>query len=813
MHYRQWTVSVISTGHDLHDLRDEVSEKLIELNFHPLAFERPDFPVEPFVHSHDACLQALKNADIVILLIDKRAGGFYVGSSDITITEEEYNASITNDKIVIPFVRKKAWEDRFAYQTFKKNHSTSETYTPSYVDNVELLDFIERVHKNPINNYIDFFSGPKEIKSQIVGRLKGLSRYILERITEKQIASVKALKTSTGMYFSLGDVLEKGYFVEPPFEVKSGTIQEGLNISNFINILKDVDANISLLGGPGFGKSTLIAKAFIEHAESSINDSANRLPFFLSLRSRGADYSFEFDDYLNESFKEFLRKEKYPLLNLDSIYPVFYIDGFDELTEDIPNIDHQKILQSSILSFPFVLSCRSRFAKNHLNKSLSLMTKFNYILELKSWGDDICSKYIEVFCTINNRTELVEKIIKYLTQTIELKEIISNPLLVTLFLWIIEEGGLELPLDIKSKNALFEKCLDSWVKKELSRSFIDGTIKGRELERLVRETLEIAAWEIYLSRFHTGTNLSLSFFNQKIKKIKPESAVILEKEIFSNLIDINLVLEEVKGMLHEFFLEHLAASAIIKGFQNKIYPFPNCLNSIIRPEINQIVRSVWKGFDENDLTIIGKNLWEIYFTKIDSSSPNDIILRNQAAYYFGRIENEESVQILINANKIEQNITVKLSIFFGLIKKLNKEAETELLNKLKKSPEWDKCNRGYHLLYYYDWKESGLIPPYSDPENIPWLNTFENLLRHITSAEKQHIFLRRIELFTIKRFIETRNNVYPLTFETLGLINKAISSGFKSLTIDPEFSTRVEEEFNELKIVWDDYKVIESEEL
>jgi hypothetical protein len=116
-------------------------------------------------------------------------------------------------------------------------------------------------------------------------------------------------------------------------------------------------------------------------------------------------------------------------------------------------------------------------------------------------------------------------------------------------------------------------------------------------------------------------------------------------------------------------------------------------------------------------------------------------------------------------------------------------------------------------LYYYDWKKSGLIPPYSDPENIPWPNTFENLLRHITSTENRHIVLRRIELFTIKRFIEARNNVDPLTFEKLKIIDEAISSGYESTIIDPEFSTRIEEEFSQLKNVWDSYQNIKSEEL
>lgn len=62
-----WTVSVISTQYDLGPGRLALRRKLTGMGFRVMAFEAPDFPVEPHVYSHDACLVALQQSDAVVL--------------------------------------------------------------------------------------------------------------------------------------------------------------------------------------------------------------------------------------------------------------------------------------------------------------------------------------------------------------------------------------------------------------------------------------------------------------------------------------------------------------------------------------------------------------------------------------------------------------------------------------------------------------------------------------------------------------------------------------------------------------------------
>ena len=798
-----WSISIISTDYDLNDIRCEVANQLCESGFKVLAFETPDFPVEPFVHSHDACLNALDEADIVVLIIDKRYGGLYVSSKDISITEQEYLDSIAKDKIVIPCVRRQAWDERNNWKKFTEQYQGIK-YNPNYVSSLETIYFIDKVHKSDTDNFISFFDNPADLKNKLHGRLTGLSRYICERIVKQQVNSVKSTKTSTGMNFALGDVLEKGYFVDPPYHIQSGPKIPGEKISDILKVLQKFNHNILLLGDPGIGKSTLIAKAFIDHAQFLIDNKSKRIPFFLSLRSRGSEYNFNFPEYIDDSFNEFLKKKTYPLLDLATIQPVLYLDGFDELTEDLSGLDFQKIYKSEMLGYPLILSCRERYAKNYLDTNINFMSSFQNIIKLTAWGKDICKAYIEVFCEIHDKVPLIDEIDNFLTKSDELKGIMTNPLLITLFLWIVEEGALNIPLDITSKKALFEKCLEYWIKKELSRKGVDGTSEGRDLESLVRVTLEISAWEIYKSRFDSDGTLLIPKFNEKIVEILPESKKILDKEIFINLLDINIIKKEIKGMLHEFFLEHLVASSIDNGFQKSWYPFPNCLESIIRPEINQIIRANWDTYEKAVLNLIIDNLWAVYAERINSNNPIDIIIRNQATYYIGRIDVPKSIEILNRANEIEKNLTVKLSIAFGLIKKGDSNAENDFLKKLKEDLEWDRCNRGYHLIYYYDWKIKDSNPPYYDPEDIPWENTLANLLRHIESSQAKHLILRRVELFTIKRFIEIRKTNFPLDDIILNRIENAIMDGNGDKIGIKDFNNGILSEYDDLKKVYND---------
>ena len=83
-----------STCYDLSIIRDELTRFLEERGFEVINSEKSSFGVTPGLHSHSACLEAVNEADYLLLIIGKRRGGTYIGSEK-SITNEEYNRAVS----------------------------------------------------------------------------------------------------------------------------------------------------------------------------------------------------------------------------------------------------------------------------------------------------------------------------------------------------------------------------------------------------------------------------------------------------------------------------------------------------------------------------------------------------------------------------------------------------------------------------------------------------------------------------------------------------------------------------------------------
>jgi hypothetical protein len=75
-------VFLSSTVDDLGGVRDEIAAALSRFGITVLRSETDDFPVKAGVSSHEACLHAARNADVLVTLIGTRFGGASSTSSD-----------------------------------------------------------------------------------------------------------------------------------------------------------------------------------------------------------------------------------------------------------------------------------------------------------------------------------------------------------------------------------------------------------------------------------------------------------------------------------------------------------------------------------------------------------------------------------------------------------------------------------------------------------------------------------------------------------------------------------------------------------
>jgi hypothetical protein len=359
----------------------------------------------------------------------------------------------------------------------------------------------------------------------------------------------------------------------------------------------------------------------------------------------------------------------------------------------------------------------------------------------------------------------------------EMTQILENPLLLTMFLWIVHESNMDLPLDVKDQTSVYDRFIDLWISREMSRAGMNGTRKTSKHIEAIKRGWQLTAWEIYWRRF-LGETIRRDQLPECLLSHDRSLEEVLNYPSFYQFLDIRPHTGEILGMFHEQFMEHLLAMELVRCCVTREYPFPEFLKYEIRPEINRIIRTLWLSRNEEGIFATLGNLWKIYedcLGKIDALS---IAVRNHAMYYIGRLPDPRARNALMKADKMEEEPFVKLSIAFGLMKLGDYDKERELFAKLNQDPQWDKANRGYHLVYYGDWTIKNENPPYLDDGTNSWGNTLRALLRHIRSKEGRHVALRRIELLTIRRLLEARKSHGPMTKDHLGIIKESVEHMF-----------------------------------
>ncbi|MDR1689117.1 MAG: NACHT domain-containing protein [Clostridiales bacterium] len=798
----KWIVGVLSTDYDLHEHRTAVVNLLKDKGFSLSAFETADFPVEPNMHSHNACLVALERVDIAIIIIDKRAGGVYVDSTDITITEKEYLDIALSNKPHLVFVSKGAWEERHFYRTQLKSSGKTKTdfdaiYTCTYVSSTKVFDFIDEI-QNAYNtrntsNWITQFDGIDDLKAEISGKLSGLSRYICGRIVNKQKQQIERRHTSTSMMMTLGDVLDKGYYVEPDYTVQSGKLPDRATLDDRIVTSLLNELSVLIVGEAGYGKTTILAKSYLSHANTCLTGYSYNIPLYINLKSKGGDYHFDINEYLIECFADDLGKEKYPLFGYESMNLFFYLDGFDEIAEKLSSDELKQISKSSIMSTPFLLTCRNQYANRYI-QNIAFADRISAKVVVLPWSTGKAHEYIHNFCNIRSRTDLIDDINGLLANNTELNETLDNPLLITMLLWIIESNGLKVPETIKSRVHLFGEYIEEMAKRELQRLDTEAL----SYEQLVR-IWSLASWEVYYAKLKR-TSITFPMLLDCLHRHLSDIPQLYNESWFEALFVSYR--EHINGTFHEQFMEYLSAHAIVYACACGSYPYPEFLSQVVRPEINRYFRALW---DESIQTIkagVIRNIKTEYTNNLLSDNSTSISKRVHSVYHLSRLKHSERDEFMSSALSKEGHLSVRLSLYFGAIKAGNFEKEEELFQLLLYNSEFSDANRGYHLTYYGD-MVMGDKMPFKDDSSMNWNGTLEAFLRHFDTSDDGHYFLWRINLLTMQQLFEARQSCAPVDSTVIQTIEMAVQNSGKGQYL--EFQNKVATAFESMVSTWKKY--------
>jgi Domain of unknown function (DUF4062) len=802
---QKWKVSVISTDLDLSETRSHLLDFLKTSDFEPIAFELPTMRVEPGVHSHQACVNAIGLADIVILLIDKRYGGLYLKNGPYSVTEEEFNRAYTQKKIIIPCTTRDLFNDRYyvkqKIKELKKTRNLEypdarKLVTPQYADCIETIEFLDRLIARDRDQYLTMYSSSNELFQHLEGRLKGLSRYLCNLLARRESTALASSKSVSGLYDSLNSSRQP-ILIDSPFEIISGKTRRK-SVRSILRLIRDKDCRLVITGNAGVGKSLQIITAFRSHVRSATQTSNWQLPFFVNLRGRGTQYHFSFRRYLNDSFAEYMGKQPYPFLDTNDIQPVFYIDGIDE-SSLIPSPKSVSLLASKdMLKERFVVACRTDFA----NRTIDLSTIFGSLvsmnIRLSDWNKATCLRYLQIVLKENNGDPAYIHVKQLIQMSTDDSAITTSPLLLVLLIWLVSIEDTMVSSFV-SIQQIFSWFTHRWGIRELERYEKNNElIHIPNIESVLERCWNLAAWLVYEGRIKKRL-IKYPTFEKVLGRMGNNEYSCVKSPAFKSLLTISANSDFVTGMFHEQFLEYLVAKYFVNSLESPNLPV-NYLGLPINASINQFIKDIWQDSSPNKLRTILKRLKQVFLSANSGVSPTKTVIQANVAYYISRIPLKMAPKrVLIELLKESTDTYIINGILWGLVRLGSMNHEDNLYQSLKDNPVSNSINRGLHLEYFMDVepKEKGTI--LSDNTTVNWSRTLLGLMQHIRRNEIRFLFTRRLDIFTIRSFIQSRKHVKPFKSDHFLEIDQSVKALANDSRVSTSFTNLVKSELEELR--------------
>lgn len=195
-------IFVCSTVKDLEYLRQSLFLKIRDLGHIALFSENADFPTNRHEDSKTNCIKVTEECDLLVLIIDKRAGIIYNETEGSpypelfgkSITEAEYLNARKKGKPVCIFIKERTMHNSAIYRTLKNTGYIDEFVEKMWYCDEGVFDFIERLmHEKPHIPWIYKFNSFEDIMGplqKVINELdpcKEDNEYINNHINEEKI--------------------------------------------------------------------------------------------------------------------------------------------------------------------------------------------------------------------------------------------------------------------------------------------------------------------------------------------------------------------------------------------------------------------------------------------------------------------------------------------------------------------------------------------------------------------------------------------------------------------------------------------------
>jgi len=357
-------VALVGTKADLLDLREVIKNHLTQRGYSVLAFDEADYPYEPGKDPGECTVALAPHPDVLLLILDRRYGIRL--SNRLSITENEWqNARRSNVPFIVACVRRKAIEE------FEQWKAVGGTWRPRYVDDVDLLRFIERVKAT---TFLLKFDNAEDLRVELDQKMKSLTPFILRRVADATCEKARNKRTVTviDQTLSLGDVFDRDLYVTPPYRLVSG-ILPGRNLEGDAITCLQSHHNMIITGGPGTGKSTALVKSLYQRSVD-MQDSPLLTPIYVDCYSLSLRDFASVEALLTKLFELALGKNIWPHFDQHdpSLQVELFFDALDEVRDGTVLLE-QMVAESPVWSWcHHLLTCRWDFLSRVLGDVINI---------------------------------------------------------------------------------------------------------------------------------------------------------------------------------------------------------------------------------------------------------------------------------------------------------------------------------------------------------------------------------------------------------------------------------------------------------
>jgi len=576
-------IYVGSTAYDLKDLRPEIIRFLRqECHLTPINFESTDFPIDTKLHSHDVCIENVRNSDAYLLIIDERFGGVYSGKKYplyrqndgilLSVTWAEAKFAFDNKIPVYTYIRNSVWDERNIYK--KQSCFVKKKYKPAFVKDIRTFDFIDFIVHQPKNNWRYTFDNVVDLKEKIQCTLpiyenpiEGYFKCILTKIRKDDFLSLSPAKIGAEKIY-IPFTLSEDKTINSP--VKTHDLIKQLHQFKPRNripadhVLDDLIRNQKsavILGIPGSGKSKLVrhwSGTTVKHIQKSSSSPfpilipAIRLIHSINNCHEGGEEGFIqiLSSSLNRSQKDatkiFSRIKKGP--------SILFVDGLDEVPDGNIGIYGREYLEEwlkdlqqtfKIKRLVIIVTCRKA---NYYRPFQS----FQHFL-IDEFSQDQTGLFIQRWFGKEKGVQL--RLREQLRQNDLLMKLSKNPLLLKL-ICILFSRSSEPFLSLKRMGICKESVLwllETWEQQHAipKRNQVDIRIKMKILGSIAFEMMNESERESSLEKIYNN------IYNHRPVGCTTEPQLILNELVTSGLVIPTR--EENYGFALPTFLEFFAA--------------------------------------------------------------------------------------------------------------------------------------------------------------------------------------------------------------------------------------------------------------